>query len=132
MRGEAQMSCFFFLAKLRFLSEIHTLSHKLLVRQTSSHHHCNWHAQRPTCKDFQLILSSSSWPKTTVYFLRNKYSYQIGNAMGKIMKCYKQAPSLPQESKYISLKQIGWVVFKIWHYDSIIGIFLNFILSKVK
>ena len=51
---------------------------------------------------------------------------------GKNMKCYEQAPSLPLESKYISLKQIKWIVLKIWHDDSIIGIFLNFFLYNVK
>ena len=34
-------------AKFPLLSKIKTLSHKLLVRQTSNHHHCNWHAQKP-------------------------------------------------------------------------------------
>ena len=56
-----------FFAKFPLLSEIQTLSHKLLVRQTSNHHHCNWHAQTPTCRDFQVILSNSSWSKTTLF-----------------------------------------------------------------
>ena len=47
-------------AKFPLLSKIQTLSHKLLVRQTSNHHHYNWHAQKPIGKDFQVILSSSS------------------------------------------------------------------------
>ena len=33
---------------------------------TSNHHHCDLHAQKPTCRDFQVILSSSSWSKTTL------------------------------------------------------------------
>ena len=32
-------------AKFPLLRKIQTLSHKLMVRQTSNHHHCNWHAQ---------------------------------------------------------------------------------------
>ena len=59
-----------FFAKFSLLSEIQILSCILLARQTSNHHHCYWHAKKPTCKDFQVILSSSSWSKTTsfVYF----------------------------------------------------------------
>ena len=30
------------------------------VRQTSNHHHCDWHAKTPICRDFQVILSSFS------------------------------------------------------------------------
>ena len=47
------------------------------------------------------------------------------------MKCYEQALSLPLKSKYISLKQISSFQ-DMTYYDSIIGIFLNFFLSKVK
>ena len=50
-------------AKFLLLSKIQTLSHKLLVRQTSYHHNCKWHAKKPRCWDFQVILSSSSWSK---------------------------------------------------------------------
>ena len=57
---------------------------QLLVRQTSNHHHCNLHAQKPTCRDFQVISNSSSWSKRTLCILGNRYSYQIGNAMEKI------------------------------------------------
>ena len=47
-------------AKFLLLSKIQTLSHKPLVRQTSNNHHCNWHAQKPSCRDFQVMLSSPS------------------------------------------------------------------------
>ena len=58
-------------AKFPLLSKIQTLSHKHLVRQTSNHHYCNWHAQQPKCTHFQVILNSSSWSKTFfVYFER--------------------------------------------------------------
>ena len=53
-------------AKFPSLSKIQNLSHKLLVRQTSNHHHCNQHFQKPICRDFQVILSSSSWSKMTL------------------------------------------------------------------
>ena len=57
-------------AKFPLLSKIQTLPQKLLVRQTSNNHHCNWHSQKPNCKDFQVILISSSWSKMAsfVYF----------------------------------------------------------------
>ena len=72
-------------AKFTLLSMIQTFSHKLLVRQTSNHHHCNWHAQKSTSMDFEVILSSSSWSKTPLCILRNKYGIQIGNAMEKTL-----------------------------------------------
>ena len=53
-------------AKFLLLKKIQTLSHKLLVRQTFYYHHCNWHAQKPPYKHFQVILSSSSSSKTTL------------------------------------------------------------------
>ena len=57
---------FFFFAKIPLLSKIQALSHKLLIRQTANPHHCNWHAQKPISKDFQVLLNSSSWTKTTL------------------------------------------------------------------
>ena len=64
MGGEAQNEVLF--AKFPLLSKIQTLSHKLLVKQTSNHHHCNWHAQKPICRDVQMISSSSFWLKATL------------------------------------------------------------------
>ena len=57
-------------AKFPLLSKIQILSHKLLVKQTFYHCCCHQHAQKPICRDFKVILSSSSWSKTTffVYF----------------------------------------------------------------
>ena len=37
----------FIFAKFPLLHKIQTLSHKHLVRQTSIHHHCDQHAQKP-------------------------------------------------------------------------------------
>ena len=59
MRGESQNEVDF-LAKFHSLSEMQTLSHKVLVRQTSNCHLCNWHAQKAICGNVQVILSSSS------------------------------------------------------------------------
>ena len=42
--------------------------HLATMSQTSDHHHCNWHAPKPTDKDFQVIWSSSSWLKKTLNF----------------------------------------------------------------
>ena len=80
--GEAQNEGY--VSKFPLLSKIQTLFHKLLVRQTSNHHHCNWQAQIPICSNFEVILRSSSWSKTALCILRNKYGFKIGNAMEKI------------------------------------------------
>ena len=72
MGGEAQNEVFFFLAKFPLLSKIQTLSHKMLVRQTSNHHHCDQHAQELTCRDFQVNLNSSSWSKMTLYIFKEQ------------------------------------------------------------
>ena len=63
------------IAKFPLLSKIQTLSHKHLVRQTSNNQHCNQHAQKHTCRDFQVILSSSSWSKTTLCIFKKKYGF---------------------------------------------------------
>ena len=68
--GEAQNEVF--LAKFPLLSKIQTLSEKMLVRQTSNHHHCNWHAKKPLCRDFQVILNSSSWSKTALFIVKKQ------------------------------------------------------------
>ena len=70
MGGESQNEGHF--CKFPLLSKIQTLSHKPLVRQTSNHCHCNQHAQKPTCRDFQMILSSSSRSKTTLYIFKEQ------------------------------------------------------------
>ena len=53
-------------AKFLLLSKIQTLAHMILVKQTSDHHHCKWHAQKSFCSDFQLILSS-------FFLIKNKF-----------------------------------------------------------
>ena len=88
MGAEAQNEGYF--AKFPLLSKIQTLSYKPLVRQTSNYQHCNWHAQNPTCREFQVISSSSSQSKTTLCILRKKYGFQKGNAMEKNKICFHQ------------------------------------------
>ena len=70
-------------AKFPLLREIQTLSHKLLVRQTSNHHHCDWSCPKNwyavTFKWFWAVLPGQK----ICVFLRNKYDFQIGNAMEK-------------------------------------------------
>ena len=72
--GEVQNEDYFF-PKFPLLSKIQILYHKLLVRQISNYHHCNWHVQKPICRDFQVILNSSSWSKQLCVYLRNKYVF---------------------------------------------------------
>ena len=58
--------------KFPLLNKIQTSSHKLLVRQTSNHHDCNWHAHKPTYGEFLVISSSSSWSKTTLCIFKEE------------------------------------------------------------
>ena len=74
-RGERRYGERVIFAKFPLLSKIQTLSNKLLVRQTSNHHHCNQYAQKFKLEDFQVILSSSSWSQTNLCILRNKYGH---------------------------------------------------------
>ena len=101
--GEAQNEVLLgFFAKFPLLSKVQTLSHKLLVRQTSHHHCCNWHAQKPNCKDFQVILSSSSWSKTTLIMCIFEEQIWLPNR-----KCYEKNKlcfdSLSTERSYLHL-----------------------------
>ena len=61
-----------FCAKFPLLHKIQTSSHKLFIRQTSKHHHCNWYAQKLVKNNFVCLC------------LRNNYGFQIGNAMEKL------------------------------------------------
>ena len=79
MGRETQNEVFF--AKFPLLSKIQTLSHKLLVRQTSNYHHCNWHAKEPICRDFQVILISSFRSKITLCIFKEQIWLSD-------MKCY--------------------------------------------
>ena len=87
-------------AKFPLLSKIQTLSHKLLVKQTSNHHHCNQHARKPICWDFQVLLSCSSWSKTTLYILKNIYVFQIA--------CFKKIVESAHMPELNKLKMYSW------------------------
>ena len=80
--------------------KIKTLSHKLLLRQTSNHHQCNWHAQEPICMDFQVISSHSSWSKITLYIFKEQIWFQIANAVEKINSFL--IPSVNREKLFAS------------------------------
>ena len=69
--------------KFPLLIKIQTLSQKRFVRHSYNHDHCNWHSQKPKGKDFQVILSSSSWSKAPLCIFKEKYGFHIGNAMEK-------------------------------------------------
>ena len=90
-------------AKFPLLSKTQPLSHKLLVRLISNHHHCNLHAQKPICNDFQVISSSFSWSKTTLCILRNKCGFQIGNAMENINSVLIPSINTEKLSLHLSL-----------------------------
>ena len=94
MGREGQNELFFFFGSP--IIEIETLPHTMVLRQTSNHHHC---------RDFQVILSSSSCSKTTLGIFKEQIWLPNRKCYRKNMKCYEQAPLLPLESKYISLKQ---------------------------
>ena len=86
-------------AKFPLLSKIWTLSHKLLVRQTSNHHHCDWYGQKFIGWDFQLILSSSSWSKTTLCIFKEQIWFPNRKCYGKNKLCFD---SLSQQRKALS------------------------------
>ena len=86
--------------KFLFLSKIQTLSCKLLVTQTSNCHHCNWHAQKPIYRNFQVILCSSSWSKTTLYIFKEQILVQISC----FKKIVEQLICLSLKTKDILLK----------------------------
>ena len=44
-----------YFCKIPIIKQDTNLSHQLLVRQSSDHHHWNQHTQKPTCKDFQVL-----------------------------------------------------------------------------
>ena len=83
---EAQNEGYF--CKIPLLSKIKSLSHKLLVRQTSNNCHCNWHAQKATCRDFQVISSSSSWSKTTLSIFKEQIWLTNRKYYGKNKLCF--------------------------------------------
>ena len=56
------------IVKFPLFSKKQTLSHKLLVRQNSNHHYCNWHSK----KLYARISSTSSWSKTSLCIFKEQ------------------------------------------------------------
>ena len=76
------MRCFF-LAKFPLLSQIQTIFNKLLVRQTSNHHHCNWHAQKTYKQGFSSDFEQFFLVKNNFVYFKDKYGFQTRNATEK-------------------------------------------------
>ena len=58
--------------------------------QTSNHHHCNQHAQKPIGGDFKVILSSSSWSKTTLCIFQEQIWLLNRKCYEKNKLCFDQ------------------------------------------
>ena len=93
----------FFFCKFPVLSKMQTLSQKLLVRQTSNHHHCDKHCQKSKCKDFKWFWAVLPGQKQLCLFLSNKYGFQMGNVMEMITSVL--IPSQQRSSLSIFLSQ---------------------------
>ena len=83
MGEKPKMRCVFF-AKFPLLSKIQTISHKLLVIQTSNHHHWNWYAQKPACmglssdfEQFFLVKNNVVYFKEQVWLPNRKFYGKI-------------------------------------------------------
>ena len=94
-------------AKFPLLSKTHTFSYTLFDIQTSNHYHCNQHAQKPLMQglssDFKQFFLVEKHQNFVFVFLRNKYDFQIGNAMEKINSVL--ILSQQRSSLYIFLSQ---------------------------
>ena len=62
---------------------------------------------------FWEILSSSIWSKHLCVFLRNKYGFQIGNAIKKYKLCFDQEEML--KTAWYSMHLIFWTCWFQWH-----------------
>ena len=62
--GEAQNEGYF--CKIPIIKQDTNFISQTVGKTKPNHHHCNRHAQTPLCRDFQVILSSSSWLNTTL------------------------------------------------------------------
>ena len=82
-----------------------------------------------TFKWFEVVLPDQ---KQLCVFLRNKYGFQIGNTMQKYEMLGTGSIFAPgvQIDKFEAYQMSSFQ--DMTYYDSIIGIFLNFFLSKVK
>ena len=100
-------------AKFPLLSELQTLPHNLLIRQTSKHRHCNWHAQKPKSRDFQVISSSSSWSKTTLCIFKEQIWLPNRKCYGKNKLYFDQEEML--KMAWYSMHVGFWMCWFQWH-----------------
>ena len=56
--GEAQNEGYF--CKIPIIKQGTNFISQTFGQTSFNHHHCNWHAQKPICKDFKVILSRSA------------------------------------------------------------------------
>ena len=98
--GESPKSGGVFLQNTQYWVRYKLIS-ELLVRQTSNHHHCDKHIQKANCTNFQVILTSSSWSKTTLYVFKKQIWPPNKKCYGNIWNV-RNTLSLPLESRYIS------------------------------
>ena len=100
-------------AKLPLLSKINTLSHKLLVRQTSNHHHCNCHAQKLSSnfEQFFLVKNNFEYLLTSVHNDAdaadnaddaNDYNGVIGIGPLKAFSCANKKGAIQMGSQMLS------------------------------
>ena len=76
------------------------------------------------------MILSTSWSKTTLCILKDKYGSQTGNAMEKHKMLWTGSIIAPGVQIY-KFKADQMSSFQdMTYYDSIIGIFLNLFLSK--
>ena len=71
-----------------------------------------WGMPNPTVLVWE-ILSSSIWSKHLCVFLRNKYGFQIGNAIKKYKLCFDQEEML--KTAWYSMYLIFWTCWFQWH-----------------
>ena len=87
-------------AKFPLLNKIQTLSHKLFIRQTSNHQHCDQNAPKPNSRDFQVILSSFSWSKTLCIFKEQIWLPKINSVLILSLNREKLSPSFSLNTLY--------------------------------
>ena len=65
-----------------------------------------------------MILNSSSWSKTTLVFLRNKYGFQIGNAISSVLKRINAHNGLiPTHKEIFGFANSNGIYFEAVHLD---------------
>ena len=81
--------------------------------QTSNHHHGIQHAQKPTGEDFQVILSSSSWSKTTLCIFKEQIWLPNRKCYGKNKLCFDWEEMIKMAWYYMPID--FWMQQFQWH-----------------